>query len=91
MGCKVSSGARRVFWRRICRPGSWLCAWGCCGTQGRTRLRRGFALGAGPRDVGVAAAGELPLGAADCAQVRRRPGGRAAAMHSDIRGGGRRL
>ncbi len=75
------------FGRRICRPGSWLCAWGCCGTRGQTRLRRGFVLGVDLRTWAWRWRGELPLGAADCAQVRRRPDGRAAALHSDIRGG----
>ena len=52
---------------------------------------RGFALGAGPRDMGVAVTGVIAAGLSDCARVRRRPGGRAAALHSDIRGGERLL
>ena len=45
---------------------------------------RGFALGAGPGTWAWRRQGELPRGLSDCAQVRRRPGGRAVALHSDI-------
>ena len=74
---------RRGFWRRICRPGSWLCAWGCFCTRGQTRLRRGFALGAGLGTWAWWWQGELPRGLSD---ARRFAGARAAALRSDIRG-----
>jgi len=35
--------------------------------------------------------GAIAAGLSDCARVRGRPGGRAVALHGDIRGGGRFL